>query len=92
VDQKLKLIVDMLAGSKIQGSFDDGFKTAKELEKSSGMGRKWITDRLSDLKEAGLLEVGLKEIENLSGTTRKVPAYRVKSSEGSEGKEGGGSP
>lgn len=71
-------ILDALKAAEASPADAEGFFTVTDLSQSSGVPDRTLRTWLGRLKKAGLLEVGRVRIEQLSDSTKRVPAYRLK--------------
>jgi len=74
-DELAAALMDALE-SNIPGR-PDGFRTARELMRDTGLHHNQILERLRILKEDDRLQVQKIAIENLVGTKQMVPAYKL---------------
>ena len=61
---------------------DSEYMTRRELQRATGLSLGKIMDRLHDLNEAGRLEISWVDRITIDGRANKIPAYRLKGSEG----------
>jgi len=54
-------------------------QSVEELAGNMGKGVKWVRDRLRQLAAEDRLEVGRKQVKNLTGAMQWVPVYKIKS-------------